>query len=175
MIFSLWHLLAVTLSLLYIQIARDFVYSCQVGINFKMECKNDHFRHILLFYFRKGKNAAQGAKELRDMYGEEALKDRQCWNWFIKFRFGDFSLKDEQRSGRPNEVDDDQIKAIIESNSHVIVREIEEMLKILKSTIDRHIQRLGLVEKLYIWIPHELKEIHFKKRINACDLHHKRN
>ena len=59
------------------------------------------------------------------MYGEEALKDRQCRNWFDKFRFGDFTLKDEQRSGRPNEIDDDQIKAIIESDRHVIVREIE--------------------------------------------------
>ena len=124
-----------------------------------MECKNEHFRHISLFYFRKGKNAGQAAKMLRDVYGEEALEDRQCRNWFDKFRSGDFSLKDEQHSGRPNEVDDDQIKAIIESDRHVTVREIEEMLKIPKSTIDRHIQRLGLVNKLDIWIPHELKEI----------------
>ena len=41
------------------------------------------------------------------MYGEKALKDRQCRISFDKFRSGDFSLKDEQRSGRPNEVDDD--------------------------------------------------------------------
>ena len=40
-----------------------------------MECKNDHFRHILLFYLHEGKNAAQAAKKLRDVYGEEALKD----------------------------------------------------------------------------------------------------
>ena len=64
---------------------------------------------------------------------------------------------------------------MIESDHHVTVREIEEMLKILKSTIDRHIQRLGLVKKLDIWIPHELKEIHLTKRINACDFHLKRN
>ena len=73
------------------------------------------------------------------MYGGEALKDRQCRNWFDIFHSGDFSLKDEQRSGRPNEVDDDQIKAIIESDRHVPMREIEEMLKIPKSTIDHHI------------------------------------
>ena len=81
-----------------------------------MECKNEHFRHILLFYFRKGKNAAQAVKKLRDVYGEGALKERHCRNWFDKFRSGNFSLKDEERSGRPNEVDDDQIKAIIESS-----------------------------------------------------------
>ena len=59
-----------------------------------MGCKNEHFRHILLFYFHKGKNPAQAAKKLRDVYGEEALKDRQCRNWFDKFRSWDFSLKD---------------------------------------------------------------------------------
>ena len=90
-----------------------------------MECKNEHFGHILLFYFRKGNNTTQGAKKLRNVYGEEALKDRQCRNWFDKLRSGDFSLKDEQRSGRLNEVNVDQIKAKIESDRHVTVREIE--------------------------------------------------
>ena len=99
-----------------------------------MECKNEHFCHILLFYFCKGKNTEQAAKKLRDVYGKEALKDRQCRNWFDKFRTGDLSLKDEQRSGRSNQVDDDEIKAIIKSDRHLTVQEIEEMLKIPKST-----------------------------------------
>ena len=55
------------------------------------------------------------------------------------------------------------------------MREIEEMLKIPKSTIDHHIQRLELVKEIDIWIPHELKKIHLTKRINTCDLHLKRN
>ena len=54
------------------------------------------------------------------------------------------------------------------------VGETKEILKIPKPTIDCHIQRLGLAKKLDIWIPHELKEIHSKKRINACNLHPKR-
>ena len=54
-------------------------------------------------------------------------EDRQCRNWFDEFHSGDMSLKDEQRASRSNEVDDDLIKAIIESDRHVTVREIEEM------------------------------------------------
>ena len=114
-------------------------------------------------------------KKLRGVYGEEVLKDRQGWNWFNKFRSGDFPLKDEQHSGRPIEVDDDQIKVIIESDCHVTVREIEEMLKIPKFTIDRHLRRLGFVKKFDIWIAHELEEIHLTKRISACDMHLRRN
>ncbi|GFY26019.1 mariner Mos1 transposase [Trichonephila clavipes] len=42
---------------------------------------------------------------------------------FAKFRSGDFSLKDEKRSGRPVEVDDDLIKAIIDLDRYSKTRE----------------------------------------------------
>ena len=42
-----------------------------------MENQKEHYRHILLFYFRKGKNASQARKKLRAVYGDEALKERQ--------------------------------------------------------------------------------------------------
>ncbi|EZA48369.1 hypothetical protein X777_13935, partial [Ooceraea biroi] len=52
------------------------------------------------------------------IYGEDALKLRQCQNWFTKFRSGDFNVKDAPRSGRPIEIDDDKIKALIDSNRY---------------------------------------------------------
>ena len=55
-------------------------------------------------------------------------------------------------------------KVIIESDRHVTVRVIEELLKIPKSTIDRHIKRLGFDKNPDIWIPHALKDIHLTKR-----------
>ncbi|GFX89877.1 histone-lysine N-methyltransferase SETMAR [Trichonephila clavipes] len=65
-----------------------------------------------------GKNASQDHKNLCAVYGDEALKKRQCQNRFAKFRSGGFSLKDEKRSGRPVEVDDDVIKAIFQCFSN---------------------------------------------------------
>jgi len=140
-----------------------------------MERRNEHFRHILLFYFRKGKKAAEAHKEICEVYGVDCLTERTCQNWFKKFRSGDFSLKDEQRSGRPTEVDDDQIKVIIEEDRHITVREIAEKLNISHTTIEKHLKCVGLVKKLDIWVPHELKEIHLTQRINICDMHLKRN
>ena len=72
-----------------------------------MEIPDVHFRHILLYYFRKGKNAVQAWKKLYDVYGEKSLTERQCQNWFACFRSGHFDLKDVPRSGHPTEVDDD--------------------------------------------------------------------
>ena len=95
-----------------------------------MENQKKHYRHILLFYFRKRKNASQAHKKLCAVYGGEVLKERQCQNWFDKFRSGDFSLKDEKRSGRSVEDDDDLIKAIIDSDRHSTTREIAEKLHV---------------------------------------------
>ena len=47
-----------------------------------------------------------------------------CQNLFKKFCSRDFSLKDDQHSGRPSEVGADITNAIIESNRQITVREI---------------------------------------------------
>ena len=41
-----------------------------------------------------------------------------CQQWFVKFCAGDFSLDDAPWSGRPVEVDSDQIDTLIENHQH---------------------------------------------------------
>ena len=65
-----------------------------------MEIPEGYFRYILLFYFRKGKNAAQAHRKLCSVYDDEGLSERQCQNWFARFRSGNFDVKDESRPGR---------------------------------------------------------------------------
>ncbi|GFY33940.1 histone-lysine N-methyltransferase SETMAR [Trichonephila clavipes] len=72
-----------------------------------MKSDKQYFRHILLFYYRKGKNAVQARKKLTDVYGEGVLTVRQCQNWFAKFRSGNFDVEDAPHSGRPVEADED--------------------------------------------------------------------
>ena len=127
------------------------------------------FCDILLYYFRKGKNAVQARKKLYDVYGEKSLTERLRQNWFACFRSGDFDLKVAPRSEHPTEVDDDQIKAIIENNWLSTKREIAEKLKISHTFVERHLKQLGYVNKLVIWVPHKLNEIQLTKRISICD------
>ena len=70
-----------------------------------MEEKKQQFRHIMLHYFKKGKNATEMQKMICAVYGEGAVTDQKCQKWFVKFCAGDFSLDDAPRSGRPVEVD----------------------------------------------------------------------
>ena len=46
------------------------------------------------------------------------MTDRTCQASFVKFRAGGFSLDDASWSGRPVEVDSDQIETLIENNQH---------------------------------------------------------
>ena len=135
-----------------------------------MESEKQHFRHILLFYYRKGKNAVQARKKLSDVYGEDVLTERQCQNWFAKFRSGNFDVEDAPRSGRPVEADEDTIKALIDANRRITTREIAERLNLSNSTVHDHLKRLGLISKLDIWVPHVLSERNLCRRIDVCDL-----
>ena len=108
-----------------------------------MEIADSHFCHILLYYFRKGKNAVQARKKLYDVYGEKSLTERQCQNWFARFHSGDFDIKDVPRSERPTEVDDDKIKAMIENNWRSTTREIAEKLNMTHTCVKRHLKQLG--------------------------------
>ena len=105
-----------------------------------MEIPDFHFRHILLYYFRIGKNAVQARKKLYDVYGEKSLTESQFQNWFARFRFGDFHPKDAPRSGRPTEADDDKIKTMIENNRRSTTREIPKKLNISHMCIERHLK-----------------------------------
>ena len=69
----------------------------------------------VVYYFRKGKNAVLARKKLYNVYGKKSFTERQRQDWFVRFRSGDFDLKDAPRSGRPTEVDDDKIKATLEN------------------------------------------------------------
>ncbi|KAJ0184406.1 hypothetical protein K1T71_000829 [Dendrolimus kikuchii] len=133
-----------------------------------MESDKQHFRHISLFYYRKGKNAVQARKELTDVNGEGVLTVRQCQNWFAKFRSGNFDVEDAPRSGRPVEADKDAIKASVDANRR-ITREIGLRLNLSNSTVYDHLKGLRLSSKLHVWVPHVLTEKNLCRRIDICD------
>ncbi|KOC69109.1 Histone-lysine N-methyltransferase SETMAR, partial [Habropoda laboriosa] len=98
-----------------------------------------------LFYFKKGKKAAQARKKICRVHGQDALSISTAKFWFRRFKDGKFDIHDTPRSGRPIEV-------------YLIVKKIEE---------DRHNSEIE--KKLDIWMPHELTEKNLLDRISICD------
>ena len=86
------------------------------------------------------------------------MTDQTCQRWFAKFHAGDFSLVAAPQSGRAVEVDSDQIKTLIENSQHYSTREIADILKISKSSIENHLHQLGYIHRFDVWVPHKLSK-----------------
>ena len=50
-----------------------------------MERDTQYFQHIILYYFKKGKNATETQIKICAPYGEGAVTDRMCQKRFAKF------------------------------------------------------------------------------------------
>ena len=72
-------------------------------------------------------------KKICAVYGEGAVTDETCQKWFEKFHTGNFSLDNAPQSGKPVEVDSNQIKTLIENNQRYTTQAIANILKISKS------------------------------------------
>ena len=131
---------------------------CAAILILKMEENMQHFWHIMLYYFKKNKNATEMQKRVCAVYGEGAMTDQTCPKWFAKFGAKDFSVDDVPWLGRPVEVDSDQIETLIETNQCYHIQEIANILKISKS-----IKLLG-----------KMKNVSFilQKKLNGLFGHH---
>ena len=143
---------------------------CVAILILKMEEK----KHIMVYYFKKGKNETEAHKKSCAVYGEGAVTDRTCQKWFVKFHAGDFSLDNAPRLGRPVEIDSNQIKTIIENNQRYTMREIADILKISKSSVENHLHQLGYVNHFDVWVPHKLSEKNLD-HMSTCNSLLKRN
>jgi histone-lysine N-methyltransferase SETMAR len=52
----------------------------------------------------------------------------KCQRWFKKFRMGDLSLEDDQRSGQPVEFDEDALSALVETEPYLSTEELATKL-----------------------------------------------
>ena len=115
-------------------------------------------RIILLHEFKLGRNATEAAQNINQAWGPNTLTDRTARNWFVKFRSGDFSLNDKEGRGHVSTVDNDVLKATVESNPQTTCKELSLLFGVSVSTIFDHLKAIGKVKKLDKWVPHELNE-----------------
>lgn len=124
-----------------------------------------HIRHIMLYHYEKGWKAAQSFRDLNDLFGEGAISERQCREWFARFKSGDTSLEDNPGRGRPSDFDDQALLAAVEEDESMTTRMLAEDFNVGQSTIVRRLKKLGKVWKLAGWVPHELSDNNKAERV----------
>ncbi|KOX76021.1 Histone-lysine N-methyltransferase SETMAR [Melipona quadrifasciata] len=135
-----------------------------------MESQKMHLRHVMLHCFKKGNSAKDTADEISTVYGSGTTTIRTVHNWFKKFRADNFELKDEDRSGRPATTDTDIIKTVLTENPRYSVREIVDATNIPKTTVNKHLIKIGYANRYEVWVPHLLTETGLMNRVSTCDL-----
>ncbi|KAG5319036.1 MOS1T transposase, partial [Pseudoatta argentina] len=103
-----------------------------------------YLRGILLHYFIQKKSAAEAHRILVQTYGDNALSDTTCRDWFRRFKNNDFELEDKERSGKILQVDE--------------------------STVSKRLKGLGMIQKQGHWVPYELKPRDVERRFGTCEL-----
>jgi len=107
-------------------------------------------------------------RKINQAFGPGSANERTIQRWFEKFRNGDEELRDEPRTGRPGVIDNDILKAMVEADPRLTVREIAAELQVHPSAIGKHMKEIGKVKKLDKWIPHELSSHNQLCRYEIC-------
>ena len=110
---------------------------------------------MMLYYFKKGKNATETQKKICAMYGEGAVTDQVCQKWFAKFPARGFLLDGAPWLGRPVEVDSEQIETLAESSQHYTACEVANTLRTSTSSTESELHQLACVHYFDVWVPHK--------------------
>lgn len=132
--------------------------------------KNREIARNLIFHeFKQGRNAVEAAQNICATKGRHYTTERTCRRWFAKFRSGNTHRKDKSRSGRPPTLDKRALRRSIESNPAQSTRKLAAELHSSKSSIARHLHKLGKNSRRGQEVPHELNETQKNRRISDCN------
>ena len=73
-----------------------------------------HLLELLIYFFNLKKSAAEAHRLLVETYGKAALSERNCREWFQKFKNGEFDIEGKERSGRPKVYEDAVLEALLD-------------------------------------------------------------
>jgi len=64
------------------------------------------------------KSVAEAHRMLSNIYGEAAINERTCREWFQRFKNGDFDVEDRHSGGREKVFEDAELEALLEQDSY---------------------------------------------------------
>ena len=108
---------------------------------------------IFLFEFKMGCETVEATCNINNTFGSEAAKEQTVQWWVKKFCKGDESLEGKEQSRQPSEVDNNQLRAIIEADTVTTTWEGAEELNVNHSTVIQHLKQIRKVKRRRQWHP----------------------
>ena len=105
---------------------------------------------------------------MNEALGEGTVSHSTVARWFRRFASGDTSLEDNERSGRPVELEDRDLLREIQERPESTTRELAQSLGFAHTTIENRLHALGYRRVLARWTPHELTAANRSARVSIC-------
>ena len=122
----------------------------------------------MLYEFQLGHNATEATEYICREIGKGSINKSTAYERFDRFKKKDFSLEDKPRSGRPTELNLNELKEVIESDPTLTSRTVATMIGCSQPAIIYHFKQFRLVSKLGEWVPHDLTPNQQKNRVEYC-------
>jgi len=94
------------------------------------ELNKHHLRELLIYFFNLKKSPAEAHRLLVEAYGDAALSEKRCREWFQKFKNGEFDVENKDRSGRPKVYEDAELEALLDEDSYQTQKELALTLEV---------------------------------------------
>ena len=133
------------------------------------EPNSRHLREVLIFCFNMKKSAAEAHRMLSYTYGQAAISERTCHEWFQRFKNGDFDVEDWHSGGREKVFEDAELEALLEQDSCQNQEELARSLGVTQQAILKRLKTMGMIQKQGNWMPYELKPRDVERRLFTCE------
>jgi len=80
------------------------------------EPKMRHLQEVLFYFLNVRKFAIESHRLLVEVYGEAALSETMCCDWFRRFKSSDFDVENKERAGRLKLVEDAELEALFDED-----------------------------------------------------------
>lgn len=128
----------------------------------------EQVRLLLHYEWKNGLKAAAAGRKICEAYGDDVCTERTAQRWFKTFKEGDERLTDLPRSGRPREVNREDVIARIEEEPTLTCRMLADEFDCAHNTIWHTLQEAGKKCLKTKWVPHELTDVQKQKRFDAA-------
>jgi len=99
----------------------------------------EYMREVLLFCFNLKKSSAKSHRMLVETYGDSALSETMCRDWFCRFKDGNFDLSDKKCENRPRKIEDYQLQALVDNDDIQSQKMLVEQLGVTQPAISMHL------------------------------------
>jgi len=98
------------------------------------------------------KIAAESHRMLVEAYGEHALGKSQCFEWFEKFKSGDFDVRRTKTNffgGKPSKkFEDSELQALLDEDDAQIQQQLADQLNVTREAVSMRLKSMGKIQKM---------------------------